>query len=98
MSKHSADVATAHTLYKYTCSVASATTIALASVHPGFEPGYAISYITVTGYTGRLIVTDKCRGKIREEGGGSARGAVCSAATPEDRLALHTKLGQSDLD
>lgn len=29
-----------------------ATTIALASVHPGFEPGYAISCITITGHTG----------------------------------------------
>lgn len=40
LSKHSADVATAraHTLYKYINSVVSATTIAVASVHPAFEP------------------------------------------------------------
>lgn len=42
------------------------------------------------------MLTDKCGDKIRKEGG-SAGGAVCGAATPEDRLAVHTKLGQSDL-
>ena len=54
LSKHSADVATAHThtLYKYTCSVVSVTTIALASVHWGFQPGCAISCVTIRRYTG----------------------------------------------
>lgn len=44
------------------------------------------------------MLTDKCRDEISEEGEASAGGAVCGAATREDRLALHTQLGQSDLD
>ncbi|CAK6954999.1 Hypothetical predicted protein [Scomber scombrus] len=45
----------AHTLYKYIDSVVSATTIAVASVHPAFEPGCAIIRITITGYTGHPV-------------------------------------------
>lgn len=57
LSKHSADVATAraHTLYKYIDTVVSATTIAVASVHPGFELGCAMIRITITGYTGHPV-------------------------------------------
>lgn len=42
------------------------------------------------------MLTDKCRDEIRGDGGGSAGGAVCGAVTAGDRLALHTKLGQSN--
>lgn len=34
----------------------------------------------------------------RGEGGDPAGGSVLRVTTPEDRLALHTELGQSDLD
>lgn len=86
LSKHLADVATAHThtLHKYICSVVSATTIAVASVHPCSEPGYAISVITQDILTGRLMLTKlRIRKKQNKETVG--------------RYAHRINLGQSDI-
>lgn len=88
LSKHSEDVVTAFTL-KYICTVVSFTTTMLFIVHH-FSPSYAISCIKFTGHTGHLnrwlILKDKCRINISEEGGGSAESSVCRRATPRVRL------------